>query len=221
MTSPARMLVKAMGSEAAPALATIFAALLATTLAISCAAPAPNTERPERFTRSGGAPERLIPGDLASRYDSGQLALPGHFFDLDEDGQKDSLPPLLPGMTLVQIVRGDSLFHGKGGCEHCHGSEAQGLPARGKTLTTAIHFIPAGDWNAIDSLILVGMPEGRTRSPVEMPARGLDGNLKVAETRAIAAYIWSISQVKGEPWIGGHKLHAPHDWRASARTDIP
>jgi hypothetical protein len=33
--------------------------------------------------------------------------------------------------------------------------------------------------------------------------------------------VWAISQVKGEPWPGGHALHAPHDWRASARTSIP
>ena len=221
MNSPAKTGVRGWHCVARRAFAAAVTASLAVTSATSCAAPAPNPERPQRFTRSQDAPERLIPGDLATREDTGQLVLPGRYFDLDEDGQKPMLPPLAPGMTLGQIVEGDSLFHGKGGCEDCHGSEGQGLPARGKTLTSAIHFVPVGDWSALDSLILVGMAEGRTRSPVAMPARGLHGDLKASEARAIAAYIWAISQVKGEPWTGGHKLHARHDWRASARTSIP
>jgi mono/diheme cytochrome c family protein len=124
-------------------------------------------------------------------------------------------------MTTDMIRDGDRLFHGKGGCVNCHGSEAQGLAARGKTLTANLVFIPVGDWNANDSVIAVGMPDGRTRSPIAMPARGQHSDLDAREMRATAAYIWAISQARGEPWTGGHELHQSHDWRASARTSIP
>jgi len=40
-----------------------------------------------------------------------------------------------------------------------------------------------------------------------MPARGARGDLTRDETRRIAAYVWAISQVKGEPWPGGHASH--------------
>jgi hypothetical protein len=119
------------------------------------------------------------------------------------------------------IRDGDRLFHSKAGCESCHGTEAQGLPARGKTLTANLVFIPPGDWNAIDSVINVGMPDARSRSPIAMPPRGQHSDLNADEMRTIAAYIWAISQTRGEPWSGGHTLHHPHDWRASARTSIP
>ncbi len=141
--------------------------------------------------------------------------------ETNEDLQPTVLPTMPYGMTVDMLVEGDRLFHGKGGCVNCHGSEAQGLAARGKTLTAGVQYVPAGDWNALDSLINVGLPDGMTRSPIAMPARGQHGDLGVEETRAVAAYVWAISQTKGEPWSGGHALHAPHDWRASSRTSIP
>jgi hypothetical protein len=103
----------------------------------------------------------------------------------------------------------------------CHGSEGQGLAARGKTLTAGLHFLPPGEWQPIDSLILVGMPDRLTRTTIAMPPRGQNSDLDADETKSIAAYVWAMSQVKGEPWPGGHRIHAPHDWRASARTSIP
>lgn len=187
----------------------------------SCASPPRRPERARKVDRENDAPELFIPVGIDSRPDSARLTLPGHYFDTDEESQPDTLPALAYGMTLEMIRDGDRLFHGKGGCVNCHGSEAQGLAARGKTLTAGVQYVPAGDWNALDSLISVGLPDGMTRSPIAMPPRGQHGDLGVEETRAIAAYVWAISQTKGEPWSGGHALHAPHDWRAAARTSIP
>ena len=195
--------------------------VLACTALLACNRTPVNTARVAAADREATAPERLIPDDIAQRPDSSSLTLAPRGFDLDEEAQPDSLPPLPLGMTLEMIRDGDRLFHGRGGCVNCHGSEAQGLGARGKTLTANLVFIPPGDWNAIDSVIAVGMPDGRTRSPIAMPPRGQQGDLDARETRTIAAYIWAISQTKGEPWTGGHELHQPHDWRASARTSIP
>ena len=65
------------------------------------------------------------------------------------------------------------------------------------------------------------MPDRQTRSPIAMPPRGQHEDLNAEEIRAIAAYVWAISQTRGEPWPGGHATHAAHDARASARTSIP
>ena len=186
-----------------------------------CAAPRDNPDRATEVDRAADTPEHYLPEDLASRPDSAQLVLPSKTFDTDEEAQPDTLPPLAFGMTLERIREGDRLFHGKGGCVNCHGSEAQGMAARGKTLTAGLAFVPAGDWNALDSLISVGMPDRQTRSPIAMPPRGQHENLDAGEIRTVAAYVWAISQTRGEPWPGGHAEHAPHDWRASARTSIP
>jgi hypothetical protein len=187
----------------------------------ACDAPATNADRYQKVTREEAAPEQLILPGQDQRADSAALALPGRYFDTDEEGEKDSLPRLPYGMTLGMITDGDRLFRGKGGCVNCHGSEAQGLAARGAALTSGLRFIPVGQWQPIDSLIHVGMPDRLTRTTIAMPPRGQNSDLDADETRAIAAYVWAISQVKGEPWPGGHAIHAPHDWRASARTSIP
>jgi len=188
---------------------------------IVCKAPPPNPARVAEVDNADVSPDKLIPDDLDSRSDSASLTLAPHRIDTDEEAQPDSLPTLPFGMDLDMIREGDRLFHGKGGCVNCHGSEAQGLPARGKTLTANLVFIPLGNWNAIDSVISVGMPDARSRSPIAMPPRGQHGDLDGVETRTIAAYIWAISQTRGEPWSGGHNVHASHDWRASSRTSIP
>lgn len=200
----------------------LLAALAATLLAPDgCTAPATDPARVGRVSREEDAPERYLPADLDRRPDSARLALPGHDFDTDEEAQQDSLPALPFGMTLDRIRDGDRIYHGEGGCVNCHGSEAQGLPARGKTLTAGLHFLPPGAWDPIDSLVAVGMPDRQTRTTIAMPPRGQWEDLDADETRSVAAYVWAISQVRGEPWPGGHRLHAVHDWRASARTSIP
>lgn len=131
---------------------------------------------------------------------------PGTAADYDEDAQPMKLPRLPSGMTLAMIREGDSLFRGKGGCVTCHGVEAEGMPASGSSLRSGLHFIPY-EWAAIDSVINAGISEPLTRSPIAMPARGAQSNLTPEESRRIAAYVWAISLVRGEPWPGGHQQH--------------
>jgi mono/diheme cytochrome c family protein len=109
-------------------------------------------------------------------------------------------------MSVEMIREGDGLFHGKGGCVTCHGPEATGMPNSGSALTAGLHFIPY-EWGAIDSLVRQGIPEPVTRTTIAMPGRGAASNLSDDEIRRIAAYVWAISQVKGEPWPGGHQTH--------------
>jgi mono/diheme cytochrome c family protein len=127
--------------------------------------------------------------------------------ETNEEGQPPALPALPAGMTLDQIRSGDSLFHGKGNCFACHGADATGLPDAGSALTMGLYFVPM-EWHPIDSLITAGIPDPLTRSAIAMPPRGGKSNLSPQETRSIAAYVWAISQTRGEPWSGGHDSHA-------------
>jgi mono/diheme cytochrome c family protein len=124
--------------------------------------------------------------------------------DLNEDGQAKQLPRLPQGMTLAMIRQGDDLFHGKGGCVTCHGPDGGGMPASGSGITAGLNFVPS-EWGPIDSVIRVGIPEPITRTPIAMPSRGAASNLTDEESRQVAAYVWAISQVRGEPWPGGHR----------------
>jgi mono/diheme cytochrome c family protein len=124
-----------------------------------------------------------------------------------DDLQPAQLPPLPKGMTIQTIVQGDSVYHGKGNCSACHGVEGEGLPAAGDALTVALNWAQY-DWRSIDSLINHGIPQVLTRSPIQMPPRGGKSNLSDEEVQRVAAYIWAISQTRGEPWPGGHTSHS-------------
>jgi mono/diheme cytochrome c family protein len=124
----------------------------------------------------------------------------------NEDGQPARVPPLPQGMTLDIIRAGDSVFHGKGHCFACHGADGEGLPNAGSAVTLGLNFVPA-EWQAIDSVVMLGIPEAVTRSAIAMPARGGKSDLSTDELREVAAYVWVISQVQDEPWPGGHRTH--------------
>jgi mono/diheme cytochrome c family protein len=134
------------------------------------------------------------------------LAAQGDGVATNEEGQPARLPPLPAGMTLDGIRTGDSLFHAKGNCFACHGADATGLPDAGSALTMGLNFVPL-EWRPIDSLIIAGIPDGITRSAIRMPPRGGKSDLTDDEARAVAAYVWAISQTRGEPWPGGHTTH--------------
>lgn len=135
----------------------------------------------------------------APRSDAGGLRVP---LQTDEDGQPRNLPALPSGMTMAMIQQGDSLFHGKAGCFTCHNNSGTGISAGGSSLTGGLAHI-AGNWTSIDSLITAGVPEAATRTPVAMPPRGAQSNLTPQETRLVAAYVWAIATVRGEPWRPG------------------
>ena len=198
------------------------AIVLLCVLATACGSRERDThENPSQVEERDRAPERYLPGDLASRPDTALLRNAVQRFDTDDSAQPDTLPTLPAGVTAADLRLGDELFHGAGGCRNCHGSEAQGLAARGSSLTAGLHLIDNGDLRGVDSIIVNGIPDAETRSPIAMPPRGQKGNLSTAETHALAAYVWAIANAHGEPWSGGHAIHARHDPDASARTAIP
>lgn len=126
----------------------------------------------------------------------------------NEEMQPATLPPLPPAMTVEMLVEGDRLFHTTpAGCFACHGAEGEGLPAAGAAITTGLSYVPP-DWKAISALITQGLPDAMTRTPIAMPPRGARGALTDEQITNIAAYVWAISQTRGEPWPGGHPSHA-------------
>src|SRR5690242_7367679 len=78
-----------------------------------------------------------------------------------DDLQPATLPALPVGMTIADIVRGDSIYHGKGACFACHGLEGEGRPAAGDALTVALNWAQY-QWTSIDSLIEAGIPQTLT-----------------------------------------------------------
>jgi mono/diheme cytochrome c family protein len=149
----------------------------------------------------------LLAAPAAAAQEQGEARMTrGAAVDTHEDGQPRKLPSLPSGMTLTMIRQGDSLYHGKGGCVTCHGQEANGMPDLGSSLTGGLLFIPS-QWSVIDSVIQTGIPEPLTRTTNAMPARGARSDLTPEESRLIAAYVWAISQTRGEPWPGGHPTH--------------
>jgi mono/diheme cytochrome c family protein len=126
--------------------------------------------------------------------------------ETNDEMQPTKLPALPNGVTLDLIRAGDSLFHGKGGCFACHGSEGEGMPGAGDAITVAFNYAQQ-DPHSIDSLVTAGIPDALTRSPIAMPPRGARSNLTDDEISRIAAYVWAINQVRGEPWPGGHADH--------------
>lgn len=145
---------------------------------------------------------------VAAQEEGGErLAQPGGQ-DFDEDGLPRELPKLPQGMTIETINRGSELFRGKGGCQTCHGQFGEGMANLGKSLAAGLAYIP-GEWSAIDSLIKAGIPEPLSRTTSPMPPRGVAQNLTDEETRLVAAYVWAISRVQGEPWEGGGRKPGP------------
>lgn len=135
---------------------------------------------------------------------------PGQLLSVLEANQPASLPATPSGMTLEHIRYGDRLFHDKAGCVQCHGGEGEGMPDAGSPLTAGLHFVQP-DWSAIQTLVRCGLDERTTRSSEEMPGRGVDANLTDEEVRHVAAYVWAISQTRGEPWSEGHRSHPRPD----------
>jgi mono/diheme cytochrome c family protein len=143
-----------------------------------------------------------IPAALAAQGDSSDVSRT----QTNEDGQPTRMPALARGVTLDLVRTGDGVFHGQGHCFACHGADGEGLPNAGSALTLSLNFVPT-ELAAIDSVITFGIPESVTRSAISMPPRGGKSDLSTDQTLAVAAYVWVISQVRDEPWPGGHQTH--------------
>ncbi|HEX5385742.1 MAG TPA: c-type cytochrome [Gemmatimonadales bacterium] len=181
-------------------------ALAFITLALTFAALGFATPLAAQNSRGLTAPPSSAPTADSTGFGDTTAAVVGQKGHTIEAGQATTLPQLPAGVTLDLVREGDSVFHGAGHCFACHGANAQGLPDAGSALTAGLNFVPIQP-RAIDSLVSVGIPEALTRSGIRMPPRGGKSDLSDDQIRAVAAYVWAISTVNGEPWPGGHASH--------------
>jgi mono/diheme cytochrome c family protein len=99
------------------------------------------------------------------------------------------------GVTVDRVASGLALFHGKGGCDACHGQLALGTPD-GPGLT-------GGQWKlgpgTIDWLEHITRHAGwgmTGRGGDAKPMRG-PTVLDSTEVNMVAAYVWTISRGRG------------------------
>ena len=94
------------------------------------------------------------------------------------------------GLTPAAIAQGDSIFHSKGNCYACHGSNAQG--AVGPNLTDAEWIHSDGSYDAIVKQVTTGVPKEESKSGIPMPPKG-GSSITDDEVKAVAAYVYSLS----------------------------
>jgi mono/diheme cytochrome c family protein len=97
------------------------------------------------------------------------------------------------GVTPAAITQGDSIFHGKGNCYACHGSNAEGTI--GPSLTDAEWIHSDGSYDAIVKQVTTGVPKEGSKSGIVMPPRG-GSTITDDEVKAVAAYVYSLSHKK-------------------------
>ncbi|MGN6393779.1 MAG: c-type cytochrome [Gemmatimonadales bacterium] len=97
------------------------------------------------------------------------------------------------GVTPAMIAQGDSIFHGKGNCYACHGSNAEG--AVGPNLTDAEWIHSDGSYEAIVKQVTTGVPQAESKSGIVMPPKG-GSTITDDEVKAVAAYVYSLSHKK-------------------------
>jgi mono/diheme cytochrome c family protein len=105
-----------------------------------------------------------------------------------------------PGDTTVtpeMIALGDSIFHGQkanGLCFSCHGPDGKGTPT-GPDLTDKEWLNTDGTLQGIESVVKNGVTQPK-KYPAPMPPMG-GAQLTPEQVRAVAAYVYSLSQKAG------------------------
>lgn len=99
---------------------------------------------------------------------------------------------LPPDVTPEMVAQGRKLFTGPGLCLACHGPLGKG--GIGPDLTDTLWLHPQVlDFEELVKAITTGFSLEVSESGQLMPPRG-GSNLKDAEVRAVAAYVWTLSR---------------------------
>ena len=98
------------------------------------------------------------------------------------------------GVTPELIVQGKGIFLDQGLCYICHGVDATGARGVGADLTDDEWWHNDGSYEAIVNQILTGVTTEQARNPLGamMPPRG-GSAITEEQVRAVAAYVWSLS----------------------------
>lgn len=103
-------------------------------------------------------------------------------------------PPQQPAPSPAVIALGDSVFHGRVGgalCYVCHGPAGKGVAGLGPNLTDKEWLNSDGSLPSIEKTVQEGVPKPK-KMPAPMPPKG-GGQLGDAQVKAVAAYVWSLS----------------------------
>lgn len=98
------------------------------------------------------------------------------------------------GVTDRTIVRGRSLYEGKGACAKCHGDRGEGTP-EGGSLNSGPWTLGSGSYKWIRHIVRHSGIGARGRDGDPLPMRG-PTLLSPDEVKAVAGYVWSISRAK-------------------------
>jgi cbb3-type cytochrome c oxidase subunit III len=108
-------------------------------------------------------------------------------------GARPAVAQAPAAVTPAAIAEGDSIFHSKGNCYACHGTNAQG--AVGPNLTDAEWIHSDGSYDAIVKQVTTGVPQAESKSGIAMPPKG-GSTISDDEVKAVAAYVYSLSHKK-------------------------
>ena len=108
-------------------------------------------------------------------------------------GARPAMAQAPASISPAAIAQGDSIFHGKGNCYACHGTNAQG--AVGPNLTDAEWIHSDGSYDAIVKQITAGVPQAESKSGIAMPPKG-GSSITDDEVKAVAAYVYSLGHKK-------------------------
>jgi mono/diheme cytochrome c family protein len=103
--------------------------------------------------------------------------------------QDEDLPRNLDEM----IGWGKEIYWGKPSCVTCHGVGGTGTK-RGSDLSDGRWIHGNGTYEEIVELVTHGVPKGESETGREMPFGGWKNAATETEIRAVAAYVWSLSQ---------------------------
>ena len=98
-------------------------------------------------------------------------------------------------ITVAVIALGDSIFHGRaagGLCQSCHRPDGKGLPGLAPDLTDAKWLHGDGSLPFIATVVTKGVPKPKQSAAPMMPYGG-GPKMSVAQVRAVAAYVKSLS----------------------------
>jgi mono/diheme cytochrome c family protein len=98
--------------------------------------------------------------------------------------------PRLSAVLAADSAAGDSLYHRKGRCLTCHGTDARGLPNLGSNLRDAEWLHSDGSPAGIAGSIAGGVSRPK-QSQIRMPA--FASQLTSGEIDRLAAYVYAIS----------------------------
>lgn len=97
-------------------------------------------------------------------------------------------------ITPEMIALGDAIYHGReanGLCQTCHGPDGRGVASLGPDLTDGRWLHGDGSYAFLVDLIPKGVMQPKEMASVMPPYGG--GTLTPEQTRAVAAYVYSLS----------------------------